>query len=258
MVIGAGFAGLEVARVSTIRGHEVSIMDTGERVGGIGIVASAPSFKKRIKELIGWYERQITQLRVPIQFNTQVTTDTITGLNPDVLVVATGSKPIIPEILGIEYALSSDDILLGRKTAGQRVVLIGGGLEGLDTALFLAKQGKQVTIVKRYPEIGRQFEETTRMSFVRKSTGLIDKYNIKIMTEISVLEINKRGVGITDKFGNRSFLEANCIIYARGRHSVIDNKLLNSVNEVFVIGDAKQPRKIIDAIHEGFMTAVNI
>ena len=258
VVAGAGFAGLEAARVSAIRGHDVSVIDAGESIGGTGNIASVPSFKKRIKELIRWYDRQLKRLQVPIQLDTQVTKDTITSLNPDILILATGSKPIVPDIPGIEHASSSDDILLGRKAAGQRVVLIGGGLEGLDTALYLAKQGKQVTVIKRYPEIGSQFDVTTRMSFAKEPGGLIDKYKIDIKTEMSVLEINAEGVKVSDKVGNHTFIKADSIIYTRGRQSVVDSELLNYANEVYVIGDAKQPRKIIDAIHEGFMTALSI
>ena len=186
MVIGAGFAGLETARVAALRGNDVTIIEKGRRIGGTGNVASIPSFKKRVKELIAWYDRQ------------------------------------------------------------------------LDTALYLAKQGKQVVIVKRFPEIGTHLDATTRMSFIKKPGGLISKYKIDIITEASVLEVNERGVEIVDKLGNRTFIEADSVVYARGRQSFIDDKLRECVNEVYVVGDASQPRKIIDAIHEGFMIAVDI
>jgi len=258
LVIGAGFAGLEVARVSAIRGHDVSIIDAGERVGGTGNIAGVPTFKKRLKELIDWYDRQLKKLGISIQLNTEATIDIIKRRKPGVIVMATGSKPLIPDIPGIDQAASADDILLGRRTVGQRVAVIGGGLEGLDTALYLAKQGKQVVIIKRFPEIGSNLDATTRMSFVRNPGGLIDKYKIKIMTETSVLKVDKRGVEVSDKLGNHTFVEADSVVYARGRQSLTDNKLTQCVDEVYLIGDAKQPRKVIDAIHEGFMTALDI
>jgi 2-enoate reductase len=172
--------------------------------------------------------------------------------------VATGSKPLIPDIPGIEKAASADDVLLGKSTVGRKTVIIGGGLEGLDTALYLAEQGKQVVIVKRYPEVGTHLDATTKMSFIKEPGGLISKYKIDIITEASVLEVNERGVELVDKLGNRTFIEADSVVYARGRQSLIDHKLRECVNEVYVIGDARQPRKIIDAIHEGFMTALGI
>ena len=258
MVIGAGFAGLETARVAAIRGNDVTIIEKGKRIGGTGNIASIPSFKKRVKELIAWYDRQLTKLGILVQLNTEATAEIILGSHPDVLVVATGSKPLVPDIPGIEKAASADDVLLGKSTVGRKTVIIGGGLEGLDTALYLAEQGKQVVIVKRFPEVGTHLDVTTRMSFIKEPGGLISKYKIDIITEASVLEVNERGVELVDKLKNRTFIEADSVVYARGRQSLIDDKLRECVNEVYVIGDARQPRKIIDAIHEGFMTALGI
>lgn len=258
LVIGAGPAGLEAARVSAIRGHQVIIVDEADRIGGTLNVASIPSFKKRLRKLIEWYGTQLTKLNVKVQLTTNATKDFIMGEQPDIVILATGAEPVTPDIPGISKAIEAEDVLLGKKEVGQNVVVIGGGLVGLDTALYLAKQGKKVTIVKRFPEVGTHLELTTQMSFLRRPGGLLDKYKITVLTKISVIEVKNEGIDTIDEVGNKKHIAADTVIYARGRKPVIDVSLMNHTKDFFVIGDAKSPRKIIDAIHEGFMTALDI
>ena len=258
LVVGAGPGGLETARICAIRGHQVSIVDKADRVGGAVNIAGVPSFKKRFRQLIEWYKRQLNKLGVEIQLNTEATVSLIKEKAPDVIVMATGSEPLIPDIPGIEKAATADDVLLGKKKVGQSVVIIGGGLEGFDTALYLAKQGKKVTVVRRSPEAaGADMEATVRMSFFKKG-GLIDKYKITIMTKSPVIEVKDNGVEIVDALGCRRLIEADTVICSRGRKSVLNSRLMEDIEEVHVIGDARAPRKVIDAVHEGFTVALDI
>ena len=258
LIVGAGPGGLEAGRVCAIRGHQVSIVEKADRVGGTVNIASIPSFKKRWRKLIEWYDTQLRKLGVEVQLNTKATLNLIKKETPDVIVLATGSEPVIPDIPGITKAVTVDDVLLGKKKAGQNVVIIGGGLEGLDMALYLAKQGKKVTIVEALQEVGTDMETTARMSFFRKPGGLVEKYRIIIMTESPVSEVKDNGVEIIDTLGCRKLIEGETVVCAIGRKSVLSNELLENFEEVYVIGDARAPRKIIDAIHEGFITALDI
>jgi len=257
LVIGAGPGGLEAARICAIRGHQVSIIDKADKVGGTANIASVPNFKKRYRGLIEWYNTQLNKLGVEIQLNTKATASLINKKAPDVIIMATGSEPVIPDIPGIAKVATADDVLLGKEKAGQKVVVIGGGFVGLDTALYLAKQGKKVTVVETLPEAGTDMEITVRMSFF-KPGGLIDKYKITIMTKSPVIEVKDNGVEIVDALGCRRLIEGDTVICAVGRKSVLDSKLTEDVEEVYVIGDARAPGKIIDAIHEGFTTALDI
>jgi len=135
--------------------------------------------------------------------------------------MATGSEPTIPNIPGISTAVTVEDVLLGKKKVGQKVVIIGGGLEGLDTALYLAKQGKKVTVVEALPEVGAGLETTTYLSFFRNSGGLIDKYKIAILTESPVIEVKDNGVETVDALGCRKFIESETIVCTTGRKSVL-------------------------------------
>ena len=258
LIVGAGPGGLEAARICAFRGHQVSIVEKADKVGGTANIASVPSFKKRWRKLIEWYDTQLKKLGVQIQLNTEATVSLIKKEAPDAVVMATGSEPAIPDIPGIEKAVTADDVLLGKEKAGQNVVIIGAGAVGLDTALYLAKQGKKVTVVEALPKAGTDMDTTVSVSFFRKPGGLLEKYKIDVMTKSPVIEVKDNGVEIVDAVGCRKLVEGDTVICAVGRNSVLNNELTEDIEEVYVIGDARAPRKIIDAIHEGFTIALDI
>ncbi len=262
LVIGAGPAGLESARVSAIRGHDVLIVEKGEGIGGTLNIAGAPPFKKRLKRLVDWYGIQLKKLGVKIALNTEGTMKLIERENPDVVIIATGSEPLVPNIPGIENAVPAEDVLIGKETVGNNVIIIGGGLVGCETALHLSKQGKNVTLVEALPEVARDMEITSKMFFTDPRVGLFRKYKIKVVTNRPVVEVRKDGVTLTDALGRRELIKGDTVVRAIGRISVLDKGLVEELKkrnkEVYVIGDAREPRKAFDAIYEAFFTAINI
>jgi 2,4-dienoyl-CoA reductase-like NADH-dependent reductase (Old Yellow Enzyme family)/thioredoxin reductase len=262
LVIGSGPAGLEFARIAAIRGHEVSIVEEDGKIGGTLNIASTPPFKKRLKKLIDWYGIQLKKLGVKITFNTKGTVKLIEKYNPDVVIIATGSEPLIPNIPGIENAVPAEDVLVGKKTIGNDVIIIGGGLVGCETALHLSKQGKNVTLIEALPEVARDMEITSKMFFTDPRIGLFRKYKIKVVMNRPVIEVKKDGVTLTDALGRREFIKGDIVIYAVGRTSRLNKELVEELKksgkEVYIIGDAKEPRKAFDAIHEAFFTAILI
>ncbi len=261
LIIGGGPAGLECARIAAIRGHDVTLVEKESVLGGTVKIAAVPPFKKRLAKLIKWYEVQLKKLGVKVMTNTVATPELIKKVNPDCVVIATGSEPLIPNIPGIENAVTADDILLGKVSMGENVVIIGGGLVGCETALYLAKQGKKVTIVEALPEVAADVEPTAKLTLLKRG-GLFEKYGINIITKRPVVEIRKGEVVTVDEIGRRISMSADTIIIAVGRKPVIPEELVSEAKklgkEVYIIGDAKEPRKIIDAIHEGFAVAINI
>jgi len=123
-------------------------------LGGHLIEASVPDFKEDLRRLNNWYKTQLRKLGVEIKPETEVTPDLVERENPDEVFVATGSNSIKPDVPGIERSnvVTAMDLLLGREKAGDSAVVIGGGLIGCETALWLAKQGRKVTIVEMLPE----------------------------------------------------------------------------------------------------------
>jgi len=201
------------------------------------------------------------ELGVKVVKGRRVNVKFLEELKQDVIVVATGSKPLIPEIPGVENAVTADDVLLEKVQVGRRVVVVGGGLVGIELALYLAKQGKEVTVVEALPEIARDLEPISKLALIRARRpwpeDLLWKYEIVVLTSTPVVEVKKDGVVVLREMLKLETIPADTVILAVGRVPNLDLKLLETAKrvakEVYIIGDAKSPRKIIDAIHEGFL-----
>lgn len=258
IIVGGGLAGLEAARVAKIRGHDVILFEESSELGGVLKLVLEEKTKLRIKKLIMWYKSTLKKLDVVVRLNEKVSSETIKKEAPDVVILATGSDPLIPKIPGVESATLAEDVLSGKAKVGNSVIIIGGGLVGCELALSLAIEGKKVTIVEALPQVATGEPILSRMGIL----NLLTKAKVNILTGTPVIDIYKDGVDTTDSLGRRTTLKADTIILSVGRRSRIDKDLLESSKsvskEVYVIGDAKQPRRIMDAIKEGFWTAINI
>lgn len=265
LVVGGGPAGLEAARVAALRGHEVVLIDESGELGGTTLVSSKPRFltgdKTRIAKLIEWYKGQIERLGVKVMLGTKATPALIEEVKPDVVILATGSKPLVPKIPGVENAVLPDDVLLGRVQVGDRVVVIGGGLVGIETAMHLAAQGRKVTIVEALPQVARDLEPVSQIALL-KPDGLLARHGICVVCNATVIGVQKNGAEVVIPPLERRFIEADSVVLAVGRQPNLDPRLLEAARrvakEVYVVGDAKAARKIIDAVHEAFFAAMSI
>jgi NADPH-dependent 2,4-dienoyl-CoA reductase/sulfur reductase-like enzyme len=260
LVIGGGPAGMEAARVAALRGHRVTLMEKADRLGGQLNLATIPPHKEEMDQITEYLSAQIEKLGVNIKLNEEATPATIEELKPDEVIVATGATPLILDIPGVqaENVTNAWDVLAGKSTTGQRVIVVGGGSVGSETAEFLAESGKAVTIVEMLEKICIDMSPTIVPFFMER----IKPYRLKIFTQHKLLEINDKGVITMDDQQQKHSIEADTVVMAVGAQS--NNELVKGLQEkgikVHAIGDCSQegPRKLFDAVHEGYFTTLKI
>ncbi|MBI2858551.1 MAG: FAD-dependent oxidoreductase [Chloroflexi bacterium] len=256
LVVGGGPAGMEAALISAKRGHRVTLVERNTDLGGNLNPASAPGFKQDYARLRDYLVSQVKKAGVIVELGKEATLETVKTMKPDAVFIATGAASVIPEIPGIDTgtAVTAIDLLLGKKEAGETVVVIGGGVAGTEAALYLAQKGRAVTIVEICDSVARNvFHKDNRLHLLK----LLGEAKVRILTETRVLEITEKGAMISDKDGRISFLDADTVVLAVGLRSEdkLSKALASTAPEVFTIGDCVQPRKVINAIWEAFRTA---
>lgn len=257
-VIGGGPAGLEAARVAALRGHQVVLYEKRSRLGGQLIQAAVAPHKDRIEPLIRYLQTQLINLGVRIELGKEVTAATIEDFNPEVVVCATGIKPMVPEIPGLDQiqVVQAGDVLEGKVEVGNRVVVLGGDSVACETAEFLADKRKKVTVTRRGAEMALNVEAVLRPSFL----GRLVQKGVTLLTEIRYNEVTSQGLVITTKDGQKRVIEADTIVLAVG--SIPDTELYQEIKsrvpEVYLAGDCVEPRKIRNAIGDGYGIALKV
>jgi len=261
MVIGGGVAGLEAARVASLRGHSVSLYEKTSELGGHVVEGSVDEFKKDNALLLNWYKVQMKKLGVEINLNKEANLSTIKDLNPDVVLIATGSTPKMPNVPGIDKKIvsSATDILLKKKAVGNKVVVIGGGLVGCETALSLAMEGKDVTIVEMLPELIKAGLPVPHMNRIMV-LDMLKMNKVKSVLNTRLLEVKDEGIEVIDNNFIRSFIDADTVVISIGLNSdqKLYHEILGKVNNVYVIGDANKARNIMSAIWDAYEVAREI
>jgi NADPH-dependent 2,4-dienoyl-CoA reductase/sulfur reductase-like enzyme len=254
LVIGGGPAGMEAARVAAQSGHSVTLYEREPRLGGMLNVAAIPAGKAKLNWVAEYFANVLPRLGVTVCLGEAVDADTVRQHNPDVVIVATGSEPAIPDIPGAEgsYVLVAQELLARQmRCTGQRFAVIGGGMVGLETAVYLATQGNSVTVLKRHETIGRSIEPLYRDYLLREIRG----HGAEIVTRVQVEVIHAHGVHVRDAAGGERVIPADGVVLAReAKPSAELARALRDLAPI-VIGDAVQPRKIINAIEEGHLAA---
>jgi len=257
LVIGGGPAGLEAARVAALRGHKVVLYEKEDRLGGQLHLASIPLYKQGISSLTKFLVSQMIGLGIEVHVGRPVTREAVSEIRPDAVIVATGSIPVIPDIRGVQGTNVSlaVDVLAGKKAVGEMVVVIGGGQIGCETADFLAATRKQVTIVEILNDVAIDMGPLARIPLLKR----LRERGVKVYTNTTVHEISERGVS-AEADGKMISLEAESIILATGSKSngELARQLAKEIGELYVIGDCVEPRKVHDAIHEGFQVGLKV
>ncbi|MFC1592996.1 FAD-dependent oxidoreductase [Candidatus Omnitrophota bacterium] len=247
VVVGGGLAGMEAARNLSLRGHEVSLYEKEDRLGGQWNIVAA--YRPDVAALTAYLSRGLEKGGVKVFLNQAVDTRLIQEVNPDAVVIAAGATQVIPDIPDVEgeNVVLASDVLRGRVEVGQNVVIIGGRLVGLETALFLAERGKRVSVVD-IVKIAQNVGLTMKLSLREK---LINS-GVYLYPYTTTCFITKEGVHAINDV-EWMFLQADTVVLAVGSKS--ENRLAEEIKglvpEIYTIGDCVEPRNSQAAIHEG-------
>lgn len=241
MVIGGGVGGMFAAFSLAKKGHQVSLYEKDSQLGGQMRLAAVPPGKGDITQMVRNYIVLCEKYHVNIHLNSEVNDDTIALQKADVVIVATGAKPLRPQIEGVENSVDAIDVLDGKYQCGKKVLVIGGGLVGCETADYLGEHGFDVSLVEAKEDIALDISGEHRIYLMRNFA----ENHVRIYTNTAVKKIQKDGV-LTTK---QSLLGFDTVVLAIGASSYQPFDL-SQIKEVYTIGDASNARRAIDATRE--------
>ncbi len=271
MVIGAGAAGMEAARVAALRGHQVTLVEKESELGTKLEWASRLPGRKTFKDIISYYITAFKALggKVEIARGSEVTPQLVAemeeeGMMPDVFIVATGGSPFIPGVTGIKgkNVVTFLDVVADKAEIGETVVVVGANIIGCEVALLLAQQGKKVTLVelpgfRAKSDLDGLAVEGNIWTFTEQE---LQKANISLVTAEKLTTITDKSVIFVDNTGNSLILDTETAVLSLGFTPIneLARHLASKGKEVYTIGDASKTRKIKDAVYEGFVVASRI
>jgi len=257
-VIGGGPAGMEAAIDAAKLGHNVTLFDKGNSLGGNLIPAAAPSYKWEINNLIAYYETQLKKNKVKIELDAEADENTIAEGHPDAVIVAAGAQPIVPPDWSrdVPNIVTAVQVLTGeKKAAGEKVVVVGGGLVGCEVAEYLAERGKKVTIIEMLDRMGDDIGITIRWIIMQR----LHNAGVKWVTGAKVEQITESRVRANKKC-TTIFFDADTVVLAMGMkpRAELAEKLKQKFGgkiDIKSIGDCVEAGKIAQATEGGFLAA---
>jgi 2,4-dienoyl-CoA reductase (NADPH2) len=283
MVIGSGPGGLEAARIAAIRGHDVHVFEKEDKIGGLLNIIWVPPGRNEFKRMIENYNYWIQKHGIHTHLQSDVTIDTVKNFNPDVVFYATGSKPIVPPIKGIQNnnVYWANDVFSGDAPVGKNSVIIGGGATGIELAIYIAKYGSlsresfdfltfydalepdvalkmlhngrnKVTVLEKLPKLGSALGKTTKWVLLDKCDAL----GVNLIKNVEVAEIGNDYVNYLDANGRDQTISAvDYVYYATG--VVPNDELSKQIKEqmdcnIEKIGDARKPETVMEAVSRGY------
>ncbi len=258
VVVGGGVAGCEAARVLAERGHQVELFEKSGQLGGNLIPGGAPDFKEDDRALVAWYKQELESLGVDIHYSTEVTAEMIRIGCADAVIIATGSTPKMFSLGDNSKVYPAAEVLIGKKDSGMNAVIVGGGLVGCETALMLARQGKQVTVVEFMADIlgtGAPLCYANRQMLV----DLLRFHLVDVRTSTRAVRATATGL-IVSKDGVEEEIKADSIIVSVGydANRGLYDEIKNDVEELYLLGDARKVANIMYAIWDAYEVARNI
>lgn len=258
LIVGGGVAGCEAARVLAIRGHQPVVYEKGSRLGGNLIPGGAPDFKEDDIALADWYTNELNRLGVHVHLNTELNEEEIKAMDYDTVILATGSKPKVFSLGDDSHTYTAEQVLLKQKDAGKKTVVVGGGLVGCETALWLAQNGIHVTIVEALDKV---MAVNGPLCAANKEMleALLPFNGVEIITGAKVTEFANGEVKVDTKEGSKT-IKSDSVILSVGykEENTLYNNLQFDIPDLYLLGDAKKVSNIMYAIWDAFEVANHI
>ncbi len=263
LVAGGGPGGMQAALTAAERGHSVILCEKSGELGGALKSERGIPFKTDLYGFIATKARQMEKAGVEVRLNTEVTPELAAGIAPDVLIVAVGASPVVPPIPGLKAAggglgenvIVANDLYQKRDLVGQKVAVLGGGLVGCETAVHLAREGHDVTVVEMLGELCPDANGRHRPLLIAE----LDK-TVTARTGLRGARVEKNGLVCTDGDGNEVLIEADTVVVAVGQRAnrATADSLRDCAPEVYELGDCVRPAQVTQAVFRGHFAALDI
>ena len=260
VVVGGGVAGMEAARTAAMRGHKVFLYEKNGSLGGNLIPGGSHSFKKEVRELNAWYQNELKALPVEIHTGETVTSEQLRNMDADVIILATGSVPVMPNIPGMDdkKVLGCMEAFAHPEKVGQKVMVIGGGLVGCEMALDYAQDGKEVMVVEALPKI-LSAGILSPIPNGQMIPDLFEHHHVTVL-EKHRLSAVEDGKVILESDGQKKVLDADTVVIAVGFRPApsMAQELQGCGAVVYEIGDGQKVSTILHAVWDGYEVGNNI
>jgi NADPH-dependent 2,4-dienoyl-CoA reductase/sulfur reductase-like enzyme len=259
LIVGGGPGGMEAARVSKMRGHDVTLWEKGSVLGGQLVFAGIPPFKRKLHWFLDYLRRQMDELSIAHELGREATAANILEFGPDELILATGAVPDVPPIPGINgpHVKLPEEVLVEDYAGnGSKVVVMGGGAKGAEVGLFLSERGESVTIVEMLDGIALDMDLISRKDLLSR----LEERKVTLLTRARIVSCGDNGVTVELDGGKNAVIEGEKLILSLGYQPVteLENDLKGEISRVHCIGDCREARKAIDAVSEAYTVATHI